>query len=191
MNIRALQQMEIPNAAGLSRYVFDVCLRNRMQYEQTIAFVEEYLKPDNLLEKVQAGSLMLWGVFEGPQLVGVSGMQSDGLITMLYVLPQCMNRGYGGELLSVMRTYAKNVCGMQQVVINATPSWTSGFFAKKGFVYDSNDLHAPFIPMHISSGSNLTYEKKPVSWKVMLGAGIGLFVLATVVCVAYLFWYAM
>lgn len=191
MLIRILEQMEIPNAAGLSRYVFDVCLRNRMEYEQTIGFVEEYLKPDHLLEKIQAGNLIIWGVFEGPQLVAVSGMQSDGLITMLYVLPQCMNRGYGGELLRVMRAYAKNACGMQRVNINATPAWTSGFFAKKGFVYDSQDLHAPFLPMHISTGSNLTYEKKPVSWKVMLGAGIGLFLLATVACVAFLFWYAM
>ena len=191
MDIRMLQEMEIPNAAGLSRYVFDVCLRNRMEYEQTIAFVEEYLQPERLLEKVQAGALRIWGVFEGPQLVGVSGMQSDGLITMLYVLPQCMNRGYGGELLNVMRAYAKNTCGMQQVNTNATPAWTSGFFAKKGFIYDSNDMHAPFMPMHISSGSHLTYEKKPLSWKVMLGAGIGLFILATIACIAFLFWYTM
>ena len=43
MEIRLLKEEELQNAAGLSRFVFDNCLRHRMEYPQTITFVEEYL----------------------------------------------------------------------------------------------------------------------------------------------------
>ena len=48
MEIRILESEEIKNASGLSRYVFDYCLRNRMQYPQTVAFVEDYIAEANL-----------------------------------------------------------------------------------------------------------------------------------------------
>ena len=44
MEIRILQDEEIKVASGLSRYVFDNCLRYRMEYPQTISFVEDYIK---------------------------------------------------------------------------------------------------------------------------------------------------
>lgn len=191
MEIRILQETEIPNAAGLSRYVFDTCLRNRMEFEQTIGFVEDYLSAGHLLQMTYEEKLTLWGVFEGGQLVGVSGLQSDGMITMLYVLPQCANRGYGSSLLGTMREYAKNIYGVQQVIANATPAWTSTYFAKNGFAYDHHNMHAPFITMRAQSGANPMFEKKHVSAKVMLGAALGCLIFATVACVAYLIWYAM
>ena len=191
MEIRILQETEIPNASGLSRYVFDTCLRNRMEFEQTIGFVEDYLKAEHLLEMNREEKLTLWGVFEGEQLVGVSGLQPDGMITMLYVLPQCTNRGYGSGLLGAMREYAKNVYGLQMVITNATPAWTSSYFAKQGFAYDHHNMHVPFITMRARSGANAVFEKKHVPAKVMIGAAIGCFVLATVACIAYLIWYTM
>ena len=50
MEIRILQEEELVNAAGLSRYVFDTCLRNRMEFTQTIPFVEIYISELNLRE---------------------------------------------------------------------------------------------------------------------------------------------
>ena len=191
MEIRILQEIEIPNAAGLSRYVFDTCLRKRMEFEQTIGFVEEYLLPEHLMEMAREEKLTLWGVFEGEQLVGVSGLQPDGMITMLYVLPQCANRGYGSALLGIMREYAKNTYGLQQVIANATPAWTSSYFAKQGFAYDHRNMHVPFITMRAQSGANPMFEKKHVPAKVMIGAAVGCLVFATIACVAYLIWYTM
>ena len=190
MEIRILMETEIPNAAGLSRYVFDTCLRNRMEFEQTIGFVEEYLNAEHLKQMFLEEKLTLWGVFEEGQMVGVSGLQPDGMITMLYVLPQYANRGYGRGLLAAMRDHAKNVLGLSQVIANATPAWTSSYFANQGFAYDHRNMHAPFITMRAKAGTSTVYEKKHVPAKVIVGAALGCLIFATVACIAFLIWYA-
>ena len=151
MEVRVLRNEEVKIASGLCRYVFDSCLRERMEYPQTIGYVEEYIAENNLFHLVAESKLILWGAFEGEQMVGAAGIQSDGMITILYVLPQYQNKGYGSQLLKVMRDYAKNICGFRKVTVNANPAWTSFFFSKKGFsnLNDSQDLKAPFIPERI------------------------------------------
>lgn len=183
MEIRVLQKEEIKNASGLSRYVFDTCLRNRMEYPQTIAFVEEYIAEANLAQLLDEGKLILWGAFEGTQIVAVSGMQSDGMITLLYVLPQCQNRGYGSRMLKVMREYAKEVCKFEKVMVNANPAWTSFFFNKKGFAYvnANQDLRVPFVPMYAMSANIDGYEKRPVPKAVIVFTVIGCVLFATTI----------
>ena len=182
MEIRVLQTEEIKIASGLSRYVFDYCLRNRMEYPQTIAFVEEYIAEANLRTLCEENKLILWGGFEGEQLVAVSGMQSDGMITLLYVLPQYQNKGYGSRLLTTMREYAKTVCDFSRVTINANPAWTSFFFGKKGFIYENSnqDMRAPFVPMYASSNNIAGFEKRPVSVRTIAFAVAGCILFATI-----------
>lgn len=182
MEIRILQKEEIKTASGLSRYVFDTCLRNRMEYPQTIAFVEEYIAEENINTLSEEGKLLLWGCFEGAQMVAVCGMQSDGMITMLYVLPQCQNRGYGSQMLGAMREYARDICGFEKVTLNANPAWTSFYFSKKGFanVNPDQDLRAPFVPMHAMSNNIDGYEKRPVSKKWVVLSIVGCVLFATI-----------
>lgn len=193
MEIRVLQNEEIKIASGLSRYVFDTCLRNRMEYPQTITFVEEYIAEDNLRKLCDESKLLLWGMFEGEQMVAVSGMQSDGMITMLYVLPQCQNRGYGSRLLKTMREYGRDFCHFEKLTLNANPAWTSFFFGKKGFsnVNKNQDLHVPFVPMYALSNNIDGFEKRPVSKKVIGIAVAGCILFATIAgclfMVSYLF----
>lgn len=193
MEVRIVQKEELKIASGLSRYVFDYCLRNRMEYPQTIAFVEEYIAEANLRKLYEEGKLMLWGVYEGEQMVAVSGMQSDGMITLLYVLPQCQNRGYGSKLLKIMREYAKDACNFSKVTVNANPAWTSFYFGKKGFknVNPNQDLRAPFVPMYALSNNIDGFEKRPVSKKVIAFAVAGCILFATIAgslfMISYLF----
>lgn len=191
MEIRILEETELGNAAGLSRYVFDNCLRNRMEFVQTIGFVEDYLKLENLANLCKEGKLTIWGVFEQGQIVGVSGLQSDGMITMLYVLPQCWRRGYGNGLLSAMRQYAKEKYGMEKVLVNATPAWTSTYFTRKGFAFVAaqQNMHVPFVTLCANSENMQTFQKKRVSGKVIAGAIIGCFLFATIVAFLFLFDY--
>lgn len=191
METRILQEEELGNAAGLSRFVFDSCLRNRMEYPQTVSFVEEYLQLNNLEQLVQSGKVILWGTFVQEQLVGVAGLQSDGMITMLYVLPQFWNRGIGGELLSTMRTYAKEQYGMEKVLLNATPAWTAGYFLKKGFEYisKSNNMRAPFVSMQAWSGDISLMTKRRIPKKYIVLAIVGCFLLATIATVVFMNWY--
>jgi len=193
MEIRILQKEEIKIASGLSRYVFDYCLRNRMEYPQTIAFVEEYIAEANLAKLLEENKLLLWGAFEEEQMVGVAGMQSDGMITMLYILPQHQNKGYGSLLLKTMREYGKEACGFTKVTLNANPAWTSFYFGKKGFIHvnPKPNLREPFVPMYALSTNIEGFEKRPVSKRVIAFAVAGCILFATIISslfmISYLF----
>lgn len=193
MDIRILQSEEIRIASGLSRYVFDTCLRNRMEYPQTIAFVDEYIAEENMTRLQEECKLVLWGVFEENQLVAVSGMQMDGMITMLYVLPQCQNQGYGSRLLSAMRNYAKDIWGCSKVTLNANPAWTSFYFKKRGFsnINPKQDIKVPFIPMSALSTECNGYEKRKISKKWISLTIVGCILFATIAgslfMISYLF----
>lgn len=191
MEVRILQKEEIKTASGLSRYVFDYCLRNRMEYPQTIAFVEEYITEANLSKLYEENKLILWGAFEEEQMVAVSGMQSDGMITLLYVLPQKQNKGYGSRMIKNMREYAKNVCGFEKVIVNANPAWTSFFFGKKGFIHvnSKQDLRAPFVPMYALSTNIEGFEKRPVSIRTIAFAVAGSILFATLAGSLYMIYY--
>ena len=191
MELRILQKEELDAVSGLSRYVFDYCLRNRMEYPQTIAYVEEYIAAPNLKHLYEDGKLMVWGIYESEQLVAVAGMQTDGMITMLYVLPQCQNRGYGSRLLKTMREHAKAEWGFDKVVLNANPAWTSGYFGKMGFVYKdpTQDLRMPYAPMYAKSSDIVGFEKRPISKKIVAFAIVSSVLLATIAGVSYMIWY--
>jgi len=193
MTIRMVRREELNTASGLARYVFDNCLKYRMEFSQTIAFVEEYIAEENLKQLYDACELILWGVYEGEQMVAVSALQSDGLISMLYVLPQCQNRGYGSKLLMTMREYAKTRLGASRVSLNANPAWTSRFFAKKGFVnFDENQSsYTPFVSMYALSKDINTVSKRPIPKWVIVLAVISCILFATIAgclfMVSYLF----
>jgi N-acetylglutamate synthase-like GNAT family acetyltransferase len=191
MEIRFLQEEELANAAGLSRFVFDTCLRPKMEFPQTISFVEAYLSEENLRTKVSEEGLLLWGVYESGQLLGVSGMQSDGLITMLYILPQCAGRKYGTKLLETMRLYAKDVLGLSKVTVNANPAFTSYYFKKKGFeaVAPRQNTPVPFVSMYATSESLFFVRKKRVPAWVYIVAAVGCVLFATLLGCGFMAWY--
>jgi N-acetylglutamate synthase-like GNAT family acetyltransferase len=172
MEIRMLVEEELQYASGLSRYVFDTCLRNRMEFTQTIPFVENYISESNLKEMYRENRLVVWGAFEQGQLVGVAGMQTDGLITLLYVLPQYMRRNCGMHLLTVMRGYAQEMLHLEKVIVNATPAWTSTYFKKNGFALADakQNMHVPFVKMEALSKDREFQKKEKISWKIIVGA---------------------
>ena len=191
MEIRVLREEELIHASGLSRYVFDACLRNRMEFLQTIPFVEEYISEVNLKEMCRENKLTVWGAFEQEQLVGVSGMQNDGMITLLYVLPQYTGRGCGMQLLTVMRKYAQTVLQINRVVVNATPAWTAGYFSKCGFstVNPKPNMRVPFLPMHSQLCNGAFCQKEKISGKTVAGAIIACISFATIVSVWFMITY--
>ena len=191
MEIRILQDEHLANAAGLSRFVFDNCLRNRMEFPPTLTFVEDYLKVENLQKMREEGTLTIWGVFEQEQLVGVSGLQSDGMITMLYILPQFMKKAYASALLLEMREYANAVYGYEKVMVNATPAWTAYYFLKRGFSFVSakQNMHVPFVTMSAPYNNLAVFKKKYVPGKFIALAIIACFVFATIIGSGFMIWY--
>lgn len=191
MEIRILQKEELVHASGLSRYVFDTCLRNRMEFTQTIPFVENYIADANLKSMYQENRLVVWGAFEQGQLVGVSGMQTDGMITMLYVLPQYAGRSCGSSLLMTMREYAKNTLGLSKVALNATPAWTALYFQKEGFLRmnPNVNMHVPFVPMYADIDKLVYQKKERITGKTIALAIIACVGFATIAASAFMIYY--
>ena len=193
MEIRVLVEDELQYASGLSRYVFDTCIRNRMEFTQTIPFVENYISESNLKEMYRENRLVVWGAFEREQMVGVAGMQTDGLITLLYVLPQYTRRNCGMHLLTVMRGYAQDVLKLNKVIVNATPAWTSTYFKKNGFVLVNakQDMHVPYITMEALSNDREFQKKEKISWKIVVGAVFACISFATIASVWFMVYYLL
>lgn len=200
MIYRILKESEIEGAAKLAGYVFDTCLRQRVTNPETLTFVEDYLVAYHLQQKVQAGQLVLWGAWNKKGLCAVSGMQRDGLITMLYVMPYMQNHKIGKELLILMRSYAKNEWGYKRVYVNALPSDTSPYFARRGFYYVNEtgqrisapmqadtqySRYAAYMPMAARTLDRIQYTSRPIKDKVVAIMAVGF--LAVIVLLLIIF----
>ncbi|MBR2045150.1 MAG: GNAT family N-acetyltransferase [Agathobacter sp.] len=193
MIIRMLKEEELIPAAGLSRYVFDACLRNRMEFTQSIPFIENYISETNIRSMSNENKLVVWGVFEEEQLVAVGGMQTDGMITLLYVLPQYFGRGCGMNLLQVMRGYANDVLHLPRVLVNATPAWTSVYFKKQGFepIHTASAVGVPFVSMQAMTEKVKVQKKERISGLTILLAILACVGFATIASVIFMLSYLM
>lgn len=191
MEVRLLKKEERQLAAGLSRFVFDNYLRNRMEFEQTISFVEQYLSLENLDELCENGKLLLWGAFEGGMFMGVSGMHTDGMITILYIHPDFQRRRYASELLFTMKQYAKDVLHLETVTINANPAWTYTYFLKQGFFTKQEvvSTNVPFIPMYAKTKDASIFHKRYISGKTHALVILGCLVSATLLGIGFMVGY--
>lgn len=131
--IRMLQIEEIPQAVELAQGVFGFDLRQTITDPQMIRFFEEYTAVENLTGMVSQQRLYMWGIFEAAQLCGMSAMQPEGHITMLYVYPYFRKKKYARQLLDMMRRFAKQSLGLERVTACALPAWTATYFIKNGF----------------------------------------------------------
>ena len=193
MIIRILKEEELIPAAGLSRYVFDTCLRNRMEFTQSIPFIENYISETNIRSMSNENKLVVWGAFEEEQLVAVGGMQTDGMITLLYVLPQYAGRGCGMNLLQVMRGYANDVLHLPRVLVNATPAWTSVYFKKQGFepIHTASAVGVPFVSMQAMTEKVKVQKKERISGLTILLAILACVGFATIASVIFMLSYLM
>lgn len=182
MEIRIIQDEELANAAGLSRFVFDKCLRNRMEFVQTIPFIEDYVSEANLRQMRMEGRLILWGAYEKEQMIAVSALQTDGSITMLYVLPEYAQKGFGNRLLYTMRSYAQEVLGLEKVFVNATPAWTASYFGKQGFYYveKNPNLRQPYVTLYALTQQSQFHKKEKVGVRTVAFAILGCIGIASI-----------
>lgn len=191
MEIRILKEDELAYASGLSRLVFDSSLRNRMEFTQSIPFVENYIGENNLKTMYQEGRLTVWGAIEEGRLIGVGGIQSDGMITLLYVLPQYVQRGCGRKLIQTMKTYASQNLHLSNVTVNAAPAWTSMYFRKHGFVpiHENQNISVPFVPMQAAVGEFFVSGKQKIRFSTVIWAVIACISFATFVGMGFMISY--
>ncbi len=173
MEIKLLTTEQLPEAAGLAHGVFDYCLRNSINNPKMVQAFEQYSHQDYLKHMMEENYLVMWGAYDQGTIVGMSAMQTEGHITMLYVHPMYQRRGIGKKLLEEMRKYAKSVYNLSIVTVNAMPVWTENYFARRKFsrmnVMPNND----FVSMQAVAIDEVTYEKKPLSTGVVLSVVFG------------------
>lgn len=193
MKAQILTADELPEAVRLAQGVFNYCLRGREKFPQNIHYFEEYVEEENIRACVEAGQLVLWGIREQGHLIAVSGLQRDGHITMIYVLPDFQRRGYGSELLHEMRCYAKDRLELATVSINAIPVWTAQYFFEKGFwLTERERLQVmSFVPMRARTIHELRFARKPIPAGWLLGTTLGGLSLCMLVAVIYMVSYLM
>ena len=189
MEAKILTMEEMPEAVQVARGVFQYCLQRTVQDSRYITFFEQYANPENVGNLMQQGRLTLWGIYEQGHLIAMSGMQSEGHITMLYVLPIFQRRGYGSQLLETMRTYARVRYGLENVTVNAMPAWTAAYFQRKKFspVNPAQLNGAPFVSLQAKSIRQVSYEKKTIPAGWILGLSLGTLGLCFFIAVLFLF----
>lgn len=146
-----------------------------MQFPQNIASFEQYANAENVRQLMEQGRLTLWGAFEMGHMVAMSGMQSEGHITMLYVLPVYQRHEYGKELLLAMRKYAKSRYDLPNVTVTAMPAWTAAYFRRQKFI-DMNpvqDSMVPYVYLQAKSIQEISYEKKEIPAGAFIGTTVG------------------
>jgi ribosomal protein S18 acetylase RimI-like enzyme len=191
MEIRTLQPEEYVQALRLAHSVFTYCLQQDIADPQQIAGFEAYTEDSAICGMAERDEITLWGVFAENRMVGMSAMQSEGHITMIYIYPAFQGRGYGRALLEEMKGYAGSRYGHRSVSLNAMPVRTAGFFAKCGFsaLQNLQETGLPFLPMRAKTPSYAVYEKKEIPSGWILGTSIGGLIACTIVAVAFMMLY--
>lgn len=106
----------------------------------------------------------------GMTLVGMCAMNTQGHITMLYVLPHLWKRGIGTALVTEAREHAGSVLKLENVTANVIPTWNVPFFLKKGFVQIPNAVYdiKQYAPLWCQSIKTVKYQKRTLSEKQIL-----------------------
>ncbi len=167
MIYRIIREQEIEEASNLARYVFDTCLRNDVHDREMLSFVEDYLMAEHLRRKVQNNQLVMWGAWDKRGLCAVSGMQPEGHITMLYVVPYAQKHKIAKELLRTMRAYARSEWHLKRVSVNALLVWTSTYFARRGFYYTNESGERIAAPLQADSAASRYASYLPMAAKTI------------------------
>ncbi|MCC8168686.1 MAG: GNAT family N-acetyltransferase [Clostridiales bacterium] len=187
MDIRILQEHEIPMASSLAMTVYERCVAPYGIGQDMAQAFYEYNTPGLLVNRARSGQLVVWGSFQDNQLVAVSALQPEGHITMLYVLPQFAHRSIGTALIKEMAAFAKKNLNVDALTVNAMPVWSADFFVRNGFVaYADVEPGLAFIPMYRKLRRELSYEKRPFPQKAAIIMGSLLVVISIVLAFGYM-----
>lgn len=188
MEIRLLSEEEITKAVELAKNVNEVCVAPKMQqFPEMMHYVGAYIAEENIRDLFDYRKLFLWGAFDQEQLIGMSGMERNGHITMLYVLPFFQNRHVGARLLEAMKCFAKMEGRLNRVTLSAMPTSTGSFFQKYNFVpMDARQSwNGPYVSMVDKIEKDAIYEKHPITTTQTVGTTVTTFIIVTGISILF------
>ena len=186
MEIRILRLDEIPAAAELAQGVFGFDLRRTITDQGLVRSFDEYANTENMTKMISEGRLHMWGAFEGGNMCGISAMQPEGHITMLYVYPFFRRRGYGKQMLLTMRRFAKDHYRLDKVTVCAMPSWTTNYFIRNSFSLLASRPHPEFVNLEAKTLQEVIYPVKPIRGRTLAALILGTIALILIVSIGFL-----
>lgn len=187
MKITKINGPDIGVALQVSRNIFYQTIAPFAENRQIIDYFEEYLQ--RVGQELAAGRLTLWGAIINNCIVGVSALNTQGHITMMYVNQADWRKGIGKKLIKEMRVFAYNEYGLEEITVNVMPVWAAGFFYSCGFAPLSTtdngiDL---FIPLKIKAKKEIRYKRREISTKAVL---LNVFIFLAII-LATIIWYVL
>lgn len=119
MTIRELSEKDCKDALELVWTVFSEF--EAPEYEpEGIAVFREFIALDSVTGMLSAGTMHMWGSFEGDILTGVTATRGPGHISMLFVRKEYQRSGIARALFAAVEQYCRN--GKQNnITVNSSP----------------------------------------------------------------------
>ncbi len=119
MEIHLLAPEEVETAMGLVRKVFLEFEAPDYESRGVETFLE-FIDPEAVRARTAAGSLVLWGCFDGVILAGVLGLRDVSHICLLFVRKDRQRRGVARALTDTAADRARDA-GAVRLTVNSSP----------------------------------------------------------------------
>lgn len=131
MTIRELSEIDISDALDLVWTVFSEF--EAPEYDPDgINVFRDYIAYDSISEMLSAGTMRVWGSFEGDVLTGVIATRGPGHISLFFVYKEYQRRGIARALFAVVEQYCRNL-HLNSITVNSSP-YAVAVYRRLGFV---------------------------------------------------------
>lgn len=121
MFVKSLQGKEILDALHLVWEVFAEEIAPTYT-PQGVAEFQQFIKFENFMPRVTGGEMAVFGAVEGNELCGVSAVQNNGHVALLFVRKKWQRHGAAKMLMSIMERYCVNGFSIIRMTVNAAPN---------------------------------------------------------------------
>jgi len=131
MVIRELSEKDMKYALELVWAVFSEF--EAPEYEpEGIAVFREFIAFDSISGMLTAGTMHVWGSFEGAVLTGVIATRGPGHISLFFVRKEYQRRGIARALFAVVKQYCRN-WKLDNITVNSSP-YAVEIYRRLGFI---------------------------------------------------------
>lgn len=137
MYVKRLQVEELQQALDLAWEVFEIDVAPTYP-EEGVAEFREFISFERMRPLVQSREVSFFGAMEGDQLCGISAIQTDGHIILLFVGKVWQRRGAARMLFYAMQQYCVIERAVVQMTVSATPNAVEAY-KHLGFIQTNNE----------------------------------------------------
>lgn len=173
MVVKRITKEELKPALTLAHEVYKVAVEKKMD-ENMNFFFWDYAREEKLAPLIENQELVMYGVYDREQLVGVGALQKSGNISMLYVHWNYVQKGVSKLLIQEMKRYCAEVLKLGVISANVFPIYNVQLFNHYGFRLKENVRPGvPYVAMGMTIDNRIMeIPRKPIKigyWLLTLG----------------------